>query len=243
MGILVLAGRSLSATELIRLAAPLRLSATNVKSHLTRMVVEGALEREGRARLATYRPSAGQMLVIQGIHASLAPQSDEPWDGTWLMLSLQPPADRGQRERLRAALWRDGWRSVGLFVVVRPAWPHKSAEMAARLYAEHAPGFCLSGDYISGPVPLESLYDLDGLDAEARRLVAWIRSRVASAKSPKAAFVARMRVGGRVAQFVGHDPRLPPAIWGERRGMRDMVEAFRRFEESVAPASRIFLDA
>src|SRR4051812_26738743 len=98
MGILVLAGRSLSATELIRLAAPLRLSATNVKSHLTRMVVEGALKREGRARLATYCPSAGQTLVIDSIHARLAPHSGEPWDGTWLMLALQPPANRGERD-------------------------------------------------------------------------------------------------------------------------------------------------
>jgi DNA-binding transcriptional regulator PaaX len=242
MGILVLAGRSLSATELIRLAAPLRLSATNVKSHLTRMVLEGALEREGPARLATYHASAGQRLVMEGIQARLAPQCDEPWDGNWLMLTLQPPADRGERDRLRAALWCDGWRPVGPFVVVRPAWPPRSAEMAARLYAEYAPGFCFSGECLSGPAPLEALYDLDGLDARARRLAAWIRAKGVSPKSPKAAFVARMRVGGRVAQFAGHDPHLPPALWGERRGMREMVEAFRQFEECVAPASRIFLD-
>ena len=242
LGILVLAGRSLSAAELIRLAAPLRLSATNVKSHLTRMVLEGALLREGPARLATYSPSAGQRLVIEGIHASLAPLPSEPWDGTWLMLSLQPPTDRGERDRLRAALWCDGWRPVGPFVVVRPAWPRRSAEAAARLYAEHAPGFCFSGVCAAGPMPLELLYDLDGLDAEARRLAAWIITRSASAKSPKAAFVARMKVGSRVAQFAGHDPRLPPEIWGERRGMREMAEAFRHFEECAAPASRLFLD-
>src|SRR5579859_6456260 len=60
IGMLLLAERSLSAPQLIRLASPLGLSATNVKSHLTRMVAEGVLRREGSVRLAVYAPSADQ---------------------------------------------------------------------------------------------------------------------------------------------------------------------------------------
>ena len=69
MGMLVLAGRKLTAAQLIRLAQPLRLSPTNLKSHLTRMVAEGVLIREGPARLASYRPSPEEMLVVNGIQA------------------------------------------------------------------------------------------------------------------------------------------------------------------------------
>ena len=43
----VLADCALTAAQLIRLAKPLGVSATNVKSHLTRMVADGILEREG----------------------------------------------------------------------------------------------------------------------------------------------------------------------------------------------------
>jgi DNA-binding transcriptional regulator PaaX len=242
MGILVLAGRRLSATQLVRLAAPLGLSATNVKSHLTRMVAEGVLEREGPTRLASYCPSADQLAVVEGIQARLNTTREEPWDQGWMMLALNFPQRRGHRERLRASLWFDGWRPVGTGVFVRPAWPCPWAEDSARQYATHALGFCVRGVWVARPVELGALYDLRGLDSEARRLAAWIAQRRISAKSPQAAFVERMNVGARVAQLIGHDPRLPPIIWGKRRGMQEMVDAFRRFEDRIAPQAQKFMD-
>src|ERR1700742_4446046 len=98
IGILVLAERSLSAAQLIRLASPLGLSATNVKSHLTRMVAERVLRRQGPARLAVYAPSADQMAVIRGIQARLRP-CEESWGGTWMMLALHPLPGRDQRAK------------------------------------------------------------------------------------------------------------------------------------------------
>jgi DNA-binding transcriptional regulator PaaX len=242
IGILVLAGRRLSAAQLIRLAAPLGLSATNVKSHLSRMVKDGALDRKGPARLATYGPAAAQLLVIDGILARLAKTRKEPWDGAWMMLALRRPAQRGDKERLRASLWFDGWRPVGPDAFVRPAWPRAWAQDSALQHAEIALGFCVCGQLIAAPVEKDALYDLKGLDAEAHRLAAWISHRSVSARSPQAAFVERMNVGGRVARMVGHDPRLPPAIWGKRRGMEEMIDAFHRFEERIAPRARQFLD-
>jgi DNA-binding transcriptional regulator PaaX len=238
-GILVLAG----AAQLIRLAAPLGLSATNVKSHLTRMVAEGVLEREGPARLASYWPSADQLLVIEGIQARLKTTPEERWDHSWMMLALRFPPRRGHRERLRASLWFDGWRPVGTAVFARPAWPCPWAEASARQYATNACGFCVRGVCVARTVDFAALYDLDGLDSEARRLAAWIGRRSSiSAKSPQAAFVERMKVGARVAQLIGHDPRLPPAIWGKRRGMHEMVDAYRRFEDRIAPQAQKFMD-
>ena len=40
VGILVLAKRPLTAPEIVALGRPLRLSATNIKSHLTRLTAE-----------------------------------------------------------------------------------------------------------------------------------------------------------------------------------------------------------
>jgi DNA-binding transcriptional regulator PaaX len=91
-------------------------------------------------------------------------------------------------------------------------------------------------------VEFGALYDLDWLDSEARRLAAWIGRRCISAKSAQSAFVERMKVGGRAAQLIGHDPQLPPAIWGKRRGMHEMVDAFRRFEDRVAQQAQEFMD-
>ena len=242
VGILVLAGRRLSAAQLIRLASPLGLSATNVKSHLTRMLAAGALDREGPARLATYGPTAGQLLVIDGIQARLKETPEEPWDRTWLMLAFRLPPQRGDRDRLRASLWFDGWRPVSSDVYVRPAWPRTWSEGSARKHSEQDLGFCICGVFLAPSVDFAPLYDLGGLDSEARRLAAWIRRRNTSARSPEAAFVKRFKVGSRVAQLIGHDPRLPPAIWGERRGMQELVDTFRRFEECIAPQAQEFVD-
>jgi len=242
VGILVLADRKLAAAELIRLAAPLGLSATNVKSHLTRMVAEGVLQREGPPRLALYGPSVDQLFVIDGIQARLAATPDEPWDQNWMMLAVRLPSHRGQRERLRAALWFDGWRPVSPGVFLRPAWPREWAESSALQYSTLTLGCCVRGVCVAAPEEFVSLYELDQLDSEACRLAAWIRRRSTSAMSPRKAFVERMRVGGRVAKLIGHDPRLPAEVWGKRHGLREVVDAFRRFEECVAPQSQVFLD-
>jgi hypothetical protein len=50
-----------------------------------------------------------------------------------------------------------------------------------------------------------------------------------------------MKIGGRVAQFIGHDPQVPQSFWGQRAGMRARCEDFRRFEERVAPEARKFV--
>jgi DNA-binding transcriptional regulator PaaX len=42
--------------------------------------------------------------------------------------------------------------------------------------------------------------------------------------------------------LIGHDPRLPMAVWGSHRsGMRDLVKAFHRFEKRVGPRADAFV--
>src|SRR5262249_55206203 len=151
--------RPLTATQLIALAHPLGLSATNVKSHLTRMVAEGVLERQGRARLATYRPTNDQLLVINGVKARLRERRDAAWAGEWVMLTLRLPRTRRDRERLRAALWFDGFRPASLDVFVRPAWPLAWAENRATGYAAAVGGVCLKGHFVAAPSDPGTLYD------------------------------------------------------------------------------------
>jgi DNA-binding transcriptional regulator PaaX len=236
-----MADRSLSAAQLIRLAVPLRLSATNVKSHLTRMVAEGTLQRHGPPRLSIYSPSPVCRATIEGIRARLT-LCEEPWDGDWMMMAIRNDPNRGKRTRLRAALWFDGWRSICPNVFVRPAWPDKQIRDSIDVYPQHTFGFCVRGAIVAAPLKLGTLYDLQGLDAAAKQLATWINRKSPTTRSPQMAFVDRMKVGGRVAQFIGHDPRLPAEIWGQRRGMRDLVSAFHSYEERVAPEAQIFLE-
>lgn len=243
-GIFVVAGRRLTTAQLIALARPLGISATNVKSHLTRMVADGALVRSGPVRRARYWPSRRKAKVVERINARLQKAPKERWDGTWLMLTMQMPANRARRDRLQAALWFDGFRPLASSTFIRPAWPKRWAQSMARKHVASATGVCLRGNLLVGvdTKRVSAMYGLDSLDREVSRLARWINARRIPRGSGSKAFAARLRVGGFLAPLVSHDPRLPPAIWGGRSGLRELVRAFHRFEARIAPSAQRFLD-
>jgi DNA-binding transcriptional regulator PaaX len=244
-GVFVLAGKPLTAAEVIRLVGPLGVSSTNAKSHLTRLVAEGALDRRGPVRARLYSPSRSQAAVVEGIRMRLRPAPEEHWDGTWLALTVRLPAERQPRERLTASLWFDGFRPWAPGTFLRPAWPEGWALGRARHYLAHAPGFAMRGSFVEtlNLRRVAILYDLAALDRQARALAAWIRRQEAIRSTGERAFAARLKVGGLVTRLVGHDPRLPPELWGARRGMRDLVRAYDRFDARLTPLSRRFLNA
>jgi DNA-binding transcriptional regulator PaaX len=242
LGILVLANRALTAAQLIRLAEPVGLSASNLKSQLTRMVKEGSLMSSGPVRRTIYSPSQAQSRVVAGIKARLMEEPKGPWDNTWYMLTIQLPANRAERDQLRASLWFDGFRPMSFDCFVRPAWPQPWARNRIEAYVADG-AFSIRGEIVSGQYRMENLYDLGGLDSEARELAAWVKRQQRPSITPRTAFLAQMKAGGRVAQLVGHDPRLPPGIWGKRRGMAGLIREFRRFEKLVSSPAQRFISA
>lgn len=242
-GMFVLAGRKMTATQVIELAEPLTISATNVKSHLSRMVAEGVLRRSGSVRRAKYWPSSSQAAVAESITERLRGNQLETWDGKWLMLALQMPSNRMERERLRALLWFDGFRFCGPGTFIRPAWPRQWARARAELLLARTPGLCVCGSPIGSMLDqVSALYGLDVLDREAHRLARRIAKTQTSVRTAAHGFAMRIRIGGLVARLVGHDPRLPMALWGRRNGMRELIGTFRKFEARIAPISQRFLD-
>jgi len=245
-GIFVLVRCKLTAAQVIALAKPLGISATNVKSHLTRMVNEEALRRSGPVRQAVYWPSQSHSKITEGINARLNETHSEFWDCTWLILMLRMPSNRRQRDTLRASLWFDGFRPSAPNTFVRPAWPLNWTLHKARQYLAAARGTSMRGKFISKIEMSDAItsYNLNPLDREATRLATWINTRrIQSHAKNSAAFALQLKVGGLVARLVGHDPRLPPEIWGTRTGTRNLVRAFRKFETRIAPLSQVFLDA
>lgn len=234
----------MTAAQVIALARTLDLSATNVKSHLTRMVADGALRRSGPARRARYWPSPNQARVVADIVARLQGTPSERWNRTWLILILRMPSNRGRREQLTASLWFDGFRPWASNTFLRPAWPERWALNQARRHLANSGGMCAHGTLVGaiGVADVSAIYGLDSLDREARRLARWISHRRIPKGSGDDAFAARLRVGGLVARLVGHDPRLPPVLWDGRNGMQELVRAFRRFDARIAPLAQRFLD-
>jgi len=244
-GIFVTAGRPLTAGQVSRLASPLGISSSNAKSHLTRLVAEGALERSGPVRLAEYTPSSSQMGLVDGINTRLRAETLGPdietWDGGWLMLVLSPPQNRTKREQMRAALWFDGFRAVSgsSDTYLRPAWPKQWAISRARLY----PGTCSYGGLLTplGQSKLDAMYGLDELDREAKALDRWVGRRQ-TPRSNARAFAELLNAGGRVAHLIVHDPRLPPVLWNNRTGLRELIRSYQEFERRIAPAAQCFVE-
>ena len=243
-GTLIVAARPLTAGQVIALAKPLRISATNVKSHLTRMVADGSVRRSGRRRLARYSPATGKHALLQGIAARLEEQEDDPWNGRWLLLTLRLPSAGKKRRRIRESLWFDGFRPWSANVYLRPAWPPAWALTRAQVYVESGIALCVHGEFL-GTIDwrrVRAMYRLDALDRAAARLAKEIEGMCAGKRSSSEAFAARLNVGGQVARLVGHDPRLPAAMWDARTGLRDLRTAYRRFETRVGPRAQEFVD-
>ena len=233
VGILVLANRPLTAPQIITLGRPLQLSATNIKSHLTRLTAQGMLSRTGSRRSQRYWLAAKRERMAERMAASLAEQPEQAWTGDWVIVAMNPSRDRSRRERLRAELWSNGFRPCAPGTYLRPAWPMPWAIDRARAIAPTA--LCLVGR-LAGTIRLEQvrkMYGLDALDREAWRLATQIRAESRDASRPAAAFRARLHVGGLAARLVAHVPRLPPQIWGRRRGLQELREAFRSFEARI----------
>ena len=243
-GVLVLVGRPVSTRELLALCRPLGLSASNVKSHLTRLVSEGALVRTGPRRAHRYAISPRRQEIVAAISARLETGPSEPWDGQWLIVVLKPLTDRIDRQRLRRVLWFEGFRPCGPDAYLRPAWPHTWAIARAHALASMASA-CVIGSLV-GTLHLgqvRRLYRLAPLDALARRLVRRIREIGDAVTDVEGAFRARLTVGGLLAGLVSHIPSLPPEIWDDLTGVRDLQAAYSRFEARMAGRADAYVDA
>jgi len=174
--------------------------------------------------------------------ASLAAQPEEAWTGDWVIVAMNLPGDRSCRERLRVELWLDGFRPCAAGTYLRPAWPLPWAIDRARAIAPTA--LCLVGK-LAGTIRLDQvqkMYGLDAFDRQARRLANQIRAELRYADDQAAAFRGRLHMGGLAARLVAHDPRLPPEIWGRRRGLYEVREAFRTFEARIGRLADRFVD-
>ena len=235
--------RELTATQLIALAKPCGVTATNLKSHLTRMVTDGSLRCHRRSRASTYQPSERRRRVMDAIRVRLL-ATEQPWDGEWLLLLLpRVSVDRSQSERTRRRLEFDGFRPWNRDAFVRPNWPRPWAIERVAVHARTTAGVHWRGTLVGGAdlARLVRLYDLDRLHGRARRLAREVDRRTASISSPSAAWARLISLGGKAIRAISEDPLLPPEVWGERTGMRELVAAHRNFERTCGGLAEAFV--
>ena len=233
---------------LVRLLAPLDVSAPAVRTAISRMV------RQGWLRPVRLEHGRGYELTDRARHrlddaaARIYRTREGRWKGAWDLWVLDPVPDRSARERVRSGLAFLGYAPLADGTWVSP-W--RSPEVAEVLAAEGAAGHRFEA-YDAGAAALaRRAWDLEGLGAaydawhhEARRLVFAPEEVLAAVASDpdEQAFVIRSHLVHEWRKFLFRDPGLPAELLPE--GWAGDAAA-RFFDEQAArlqPAAGRFVD-
>jgi DNA-binding transcriptional regulator PaaX len=237
-GVLMLSGRpSLTLAQFVELAAAAGVPEGTVKAQVSRMVLDGSLERTPAAGRSTYAVSRKRERLVRALRLRMT-DPDEPWDGRWLVAAVRLPADRGRRSRLIRRLRFHGFRAWGRGVFLRPAWPRDWAQ--ARLAESVEPGAAVAVVGEADPAPPETLWDLGALDRRFVTAATRIR-RLTGTRDPRRAFASRLAIGAILVRALSEDPLLPPALWGARRGRTALLARHAAADSRLARASTPFV--
>jgi phenylacetic acid degradation operon negative regulatory protein len=237
--------------SLIGLLEPVGLTATNVRTVLSRMAGKGWLEAEREGRRSYYGLTArGRRLLEEGASRIYDPPRQDEWDGEWTLLSYSIPEDRrALRDRLRVQLSWLGFGSLGNGLWVTP---HDVRERLAAVAAELEVAEYLEvfrGAHVGGSDPtrlVRQLWDLDGLNQRyeafvARHLSDCVRLKEEGPDSvaPVTAYEARFRLVHEYRAFPLLDPFLPRPLQPSDWAGECALALFRHYHDLLAaPADR-----
>lgn len=234
--------------SLIRLLEPLQLNERLIRTSVFRLAKEEWLRTEAHGRRADYMlTTAGKRRfedVSRHIYASHAPR----WDRRWRMILTVGALNPAQRERLRSALFWQGFGIIGSDCFIHP-----SADLTTAFDALVADGMT---DLLSHLMPLLAVDPRFGLSASDLDIVqhAWNLEKLATAYTDfvtryhpilktlhqdvrseiddESAFLLRTLLMHDYRRLLLRDPQLPdvllPADWPGQKARLLCKELYRR---------------
>ncbi|NIP79965.1 MAG: phenylacetic acid degradation operon negative regulatory protein PaaX, partial [Gemmatimonadetes bacterium] len=210
--------------SLIALLEPLGLSATNVRTVLSRMAAKGWLESEREGRRSYYALTVrGRRLLEEGETRIYRPRAGEEWDGEWTLLAYSIPEERrGLRDRLRVRLEWLGFGSLGNGLWLTPhdvtarvfeiAEELEVAEYVELFRGPHV-GVSDTGALVSQCWDLDSLNESYGrfIDRHLDASMA-LKEEGPASVDPGVAYVRRFNLVHEFREFPLKDPFLPAAL-------------------------------
>lgn len=203
---------------LVRLLRPVGIQAPAVRTAISRMVAEGALEPVKLPAGRGYRATRRTIRWLDDVATRVYRKVERSWDGHWYLALVEPPPERGDRARLRADLSFIGYAELNPHTWVSP-FPR--TELPEVLQRVRTTARLARADRIE-PTPIEA-WDLPALATAYRRFVAEaddLLEQVTGSHSDEAAFAARFRLVHEWRKFLFTDPGLPdellPASWPGR---------------------------
>jgi phenylacetic acid degradation operon negative regulatory protein len=229
---------------LVRLLAPLGITAPAVRTAVSRMARQGWLEAVRLPEGAGYELTPRAVRRLDEAAERIYRHGDPSWDGRWHLVVVERIRERAGRERLRSALGYLGYAPID-----DTTWmsPRPSRELEALLETERVRAERFAASY-DGDVRglVARAWDLDGLSHAYRRWLAVAADLVAPVgpdTPDEVVCAARSRLVHEWRKFLFRDPGLPaellPARWTGRRA----AEVFDTESARLLPAASRFVDS
>ncbi len=236
-------GAQAPVASLVRLLAPLGITAPAVRTAVSRMVRQGWLVpvRVDGGRGYSLTPRASHRLdeAAERIYRRGYPE----WDGRWHVVACERITDRARRDRVRAGLGYLGYAPLSETTWVSP---HTSAELDTLLETERLRAERFSATYDGDPRGLVSrAWDLDGLARAYQRWLAAAGELLAGAgpdAPDEAVFALRSTLVHEWRKFLFRDPGLPASLLPAGWPGQEAARLFHAESARLLPAASRFVD-
>jgi len=239
---LVSRGEQAPVAALVRLVAPLRISAPAVRTAVSRMARQGWLAPVRLPDGAGYRLTPRAVRRLREAADRIYRSETPAWDGRWHVVVVERVADRAGRERLRAALGYLGYACLDGSTWISP---RPSSELDALLTAERVRAERFHAGHTGDDRGLAArAWDMDGL---ANRYQDWLNharelTRRRGNQSDEAYFAIRSELVHEWRKFLFVDPALPAELLPARWPGSEAAAFFHSEAERLLPAAARFVD-
>ena len=239
--------------SLIALLEPLGLSATNVRTVLSRMAKKGWLETEKHGRRSYYSlTDRGRRLLEEGETRIYRPRENESWDGQWTLVAYSIPEERrSQRDRLRVRLEWLGFGSLGNGLWISPHDVVERVEEVAEELGVVSDVEAFRGDHVGEGASSQLVrhcWDLESLNAEYEAFIdrhlddCVALKEGADSVEPREAYVRRFNLVHEFREFPLRDPFLPRALHSDDWAGECALSLFNYYRGLLAEAADRFVE-
>jgi phenylacetic acid degradation operon negative regulatory protein len=236
-------GEQAPVAALVRLLAPLRISAPAVRTAVSRMARQGWLEPVRLPDGAGYRLTPRAVRRLRQASERVYRRDAPPWDGRWHVVVLDRIAERPRRERLRSALGYLGYACLDGSTWISP---YPSVELEALLAAERVRAERFAARYDGDARGLAArAWDIDGLAHAYQQWMAMAGDLLPAPggeESDEQVFAARSVLVHEWRKFLFIDPGLPRELLPAQWPGAEAAELFHAQAQRLLPAAARFVD-
>lgn len=236
-------GASAPVAALVRMLAPLGITAPAVRTAVSRMARQGWLAAVRLPGGAGYELTPRAVRRLDEAATRIYRHGRLEWDGRWHVVVVERVRERTRRDRLRAALAYLGYAPID-----ETTWisPRPSVELEALLEAEHVRAERFAASYDGDPRGLAArAWDLDGLAHAYQRWMAAAAELVlpvGPGTADETVFAARSMLVHEWRKFLFRDPGLPAELLPGRWPGTAAAQLFDSESARLLPAASRFVD-